>query len=118
MKQIIFSLIYLASLLSLSVFVFDPTHLYYELPWLDVPMHVMGGFGVAALFIAYKLYRKRKISFTAMILFYFLIAVGWELYELANDIMNLVQWNGWPDTLSDVVNGAIGSIIAYLIFKK
>jgi hypothetical protein len=118
MKQIVGSLIYLAALLSLSVFVFDPTHLYYELPWLDIPMHVMGGIGTASLFIAINLYRKKKIKLAHLMLFYMVVAISWELYELANDIMNLSPWNGWTDTVSDIINGALGSLFAFFIFKK
>jgi hypothetical protein len=28
------------------------------------------------------------------------------------------SWNGWSDTLSDIVNGAIGAGVAYVFFKN
>lgn len=118
MKYIVSTIVYLAALLSLSVFVFDPTHLYYELPWLDIPMHVFGGFGVVSLVLSVARYRKQKISLTMALIFYLCVAISWELYELGHDIIRHTQWNGWTDTISDIINGAIGGSVAYYLFKK
>lgn len=118
MKHIISSTLYLIVLLCLSEFVFDPTHLYYELPWLDIPMHIMGGFGVASLMIAIANYQHKKVSFLAVLCVYFLVAVGWELYEFVHDVALSFPWNGWFDTLSDIFNGGIGASIAYYLLKK
>jgi hypothetical protein len=49
MKHIIISALYLLTLFCLSHFVFDPSYLYNEIPWLDIPMHIMGGFVVGVL---------------------------------------------------------------------
>jgi hypothetical protein len=49
MKQIMLSALYLLTLFSISEFIFNPTYLYYEIVWLDIPMHIFGGFGVASL---------------------------------------------------------------------
>ena len=118
MKHIISSTLYLIILLCLSKFIFDPTYLYYEIPWLDIPMHVMGGFGVASLVLAVSAYKKKKMTFVSVLLIYLFIAVGWEVYEFIQDTMNNVSWNGWEDTLSDIANGAIGSSVAYYLLKK
>ena len=118
MKHIISSGLYLIILLCLSVFVFDATNLYYELPWLDIPMHVMGGFGVASFVMSVVFYSKQKISLVQVLILYLCVAVGWELYELAGDLMRSTQWNGWPDTLADVFNGGVGAMIAYYLLKK
>jgi hypothetical protein len=100
------------------VFVFDPTHLYYELWWLDIPMHIMGGFGVASLIMAVVAYRKKKISYIAVLGLFLCVAVGWEVYELARDIMASQSWGGWSDTLSDIFNGGVGASVAYYLLKK
>lgn len=118
MKHIISSLLYLLILFCLSKFVFDPTNLYYELPWLDIPMHGMGGFGVASLAIAIANYKKRTLSLQTVILVYLGVALGWELYELAHDLINGSSWNGWPDTISDVINGGVGALVSYYLLKK
>lgn len=116
MKSIITSVTYLIVLLALSVFVFDPTKLYYELPWLDIPMHIMGGFGVASLALSISLYKKHTLSYSSVILLYLLVAFGWELYEFAQDQMQHLDWNGWSDTLSDTFNGAVGATVSYYYF--
>ena len=118
MKHIITSALYLAVLLLLSVFVFDKTNLYYELPWLDIPMHVLGGFGVASLALSVQAYRNKKASFFIISAAYICVAVGWELYEFVKDVMNISPWNGWSDTISDLVNGAIGATCSYYLLKK
>ena len=118
MKHIISSALFLLVLLCLSVFVFDPTHLYYELPWLDIPMHLLGGFGLTSLFLAIAVHGKQKLSLTQILLLYTLVAIGWELYEIAKDFIGNTTWNGWPDTISDVINGAIGATVAYYLLDK
>lgn len=119
MKSIVISGIYLAALLSLSVFVFEPTNLYFELWWLDIPMHVLGGFGVASLCMSISYYyNNKKISLLSMLVLYLIIAIGWELYELMHDIVRNTSWGGWGDTLDDIFNGAIGASVAYYFLKK
>ncbi len=117
MKHIISSVLFLVVLLCLSVFIFDPSNLYYELPWLDIPMHVVGGFGVASFALAVLAYKKKKTCFMVVISFYFCIAIGWESYEYVKDLAHNTLWNGWSDTLSDIINGAIGATIAYFLLK-
>ena len=118
MKHIISSVLYLVILLCLSEFVFDPTNLYYELPWLDIPMHIMGGFGVASLALAVASYKKKTLSLTTVLIVYLCVAAGWELYELAHDFLHNSDWNGWSDTISDVINGGIGALVSYYLLKK
>jgi Ca2+/Na+ antiporter len=119
MKHIIGSLFFLIVLLCLSVFIFDPSKLYFELPWLDIPMHVLGGFGVASFVMAVATYGKQKLSIVHVLILYLCVAVTWELYELVKDVFaSNVPWNGWSDTLSDTINGAVGAVVAFFIFKK
>ena len=118
MKHIVSSLLYLVVLLCLSVFVFDRTNLYYEIPWLDIPMHVMGGFGIASLALSVSHYKNKNISLSVVIAIYVCVAIGWELYELSGDIINNSPWNGWSDTISDFINGMIGAYSAYYLLKK
>lgn len=118
MKRIVISLLYLLVLFSISQFIFDPTHLYYELKWLDIPMHILGGFGVASLTAALYSYFGKTVSFWKLFIAYTFIAVAWELYEYFHDVIVNRVWNGWPDTAGDYVNGALGVIISYRLMKK
>ena len=118
MKHIIISLIYLLSLFCISKFIFEPANLYYELTWLDIPMHIMGGFGVAALTGAVLSYRGIKISYTKLFIAYVVIAVSWEIYEYVHNINTIDGWSGWPDTWKDLFDGLVGMSIAYLFVRK
>lgn len=119
MKHIITSALFLLVLFCLSVFIFDPTYLYFELPWLDIPMHVLGGFGVVSFLMAVAAHGKQKFTLSQVLMLYMCVAISWELYEVVKDlVVNHVAWNGWSDTVSDVVNGAVGAVVAFLFLKK
>ena len=118
MKRIIISGLYLIVLFCLSKFVFDPSYLYYELPWLDILMHVMGGFGVAVFTMSVLSYNGIKVSYAKLIIAYVAVAIAWEFYEYTNDIIAMREWVGWFDTIKDLVDGFIGMSVAYLSIKK
>lgn len=118
MKYIIISALYLITLFCLSKFVFDPTYLYYELWWLDIPMHIMGGFGVAALTGSILSYKGKKVSYIKLCIVYSVVAVSWELYEYLHDIISGGEINNIIDTASDFINGLVGMSVAYLFVKK
>lgn len=118
MKQIVISSLYLLVLFSISQFIFTPTELYYELKWLDIPMHLLGGFGVASLVSAIYSYFGKPISMWKLFIMYTLVAIAWELYEYIHDLIKDQKWNGWFDTVADYINGGIGVAIAYRLIKK
>jgi hypothetical protein len=118
MKQIIISALYLIIIFCLSYFVFDPAYLYYEIWWLDIPMHILGGFGVAALTNAILVYRGMKSTYWKLFFAYLFVALVWELYEYGNSIVGTAQWGGVLDTLKDLFDGAVGASVAYLLVKK
>ncbi len=125
MKHIIISSLYLIILFCLSEFVFDPAYLYYEIWWLDIPMHIMGGFGIATLTGAMLSYRGVKVSYAKLFVVYILIALAWEGYEHILNYINLGTWYGQRlpvvdvrDSVKDLFDGFIGMSIAYLFVRK
>lgn len=125
MKHIIISSLYLIILFCLSEFVFDPAYLYYEIWWLDIPMHIMGGFGIATLTGAMLSYRGIKVSYARLFVVYILIALAWEGYEHILNYINLGTWYGQRlpvvdvrDSVKDLFDGFIGMSIAYLFVRK
>jgi hypothetical protein len=85
----------------------------------DIPMHVLGGFGVASFVLAVATHGKQKLSLTQILILYLCVAITWELYEFVKDVLvHKVEWNGWPDTLSDVFNGGVGATVAFFFLKK
>ncbi len=118
MKQIIISALYLVIIFCLSYFVFDPAYLYYEIWWLDIPMHILGGFGVASLANAILVYRGAKSTYWRLFIAYLFVALVWELYEYATSVFGDAIWGGYVDPIKDLFDGAIGASVAYLLVKK
>lgn len=118
MSRILYSLLFLATLFCVSYFVFEPTNLYYEIPWLDIPMHIFGGMGVGALASALALHNKKKVSLLQAMIFYVVIAASWEVYEYARGVMVYDEASDYFDTVFDFANGAIGIILAYVLVSK
>lgn len=118
MKQIIISSLFLIILFSLSVFVFDRAHLYYEIWWLDIPVHIMAGFGVASLTNSILSYRKIKVSYWKLFIAYIFVAIAWEIYEYFNNVNTISGWSGWFDTIKDLVDGWIGMTTVYFLVRK
>ena len=118
MKKIIFSLIYLVIIFSVSQFVFVPANLYYEINWLDIPMHILGGLGVASLAVSVLKYLKIEITFWKVIVPFFVIAILWEVYEYVYSLYGTYVWGGWFDTIKDIIDGFIGAYISFYFSKK
>jgi len=104
----------------------DTNALYFAYKWLDIPMHLLGGFVVALLGVSlYSLYPKKidKAYFWVLILL-FVLTIGsfWEIFELSMSVMYHVQTMNLTniiDTTSDLINDTIGGVAAlYLTHKK
>ncbi len=86
-------------------------YLYWTYRWLDVPMHILGGFALASLLVAF-LFRYRPLYFLAGMIF---IAIGWEVFEAFIGIPRPADYIF--DTATDVLNDAIGGSIAYILAR-
>ncbi len=108
------------------------TNLYGRFPNFDIPMHLSGGFAMGMLGLAIhhqmaspshnRLHHLHHLLF--VVGFTMLIAVAWEFHEYFID-ETIGKWNNWPkmqlsisDTMGDLFNGLVGSIIAFGIFRK
>lgn len=125
MIRIILSSFFLILIFSISKFIFDPAYLYYELPWLDIPMHIIGGIAVAFFILSIFSYLKIRISYVQLVLGYVFIACSWEIYEHILNYIYVGTWYGnrlplkdGIDTMKDIVNGFIGMSVLYLFMKK
>ena len=118
MKQIITSALYLLMIFALSHFVFEPANLYYELKWLDIPMHIMGGFGIASIVAAILSHNEKPVSFVFLFVTYMVVALMWEVYEYLQGLVDYNTALGWTDTIKDYINGLIGTSLAYLFIRK
>jgi hypothetical protein len=95
---------------------------YFYYWWLDVVMHLVGGFwiGFATLaIIQWKL--KRALPLKERMAYAFLLAFGvgvlWEMFELLTDTSFALEpyvYNA-TDTFSDLLNDLIGGVVAGLV---
>ena len=118
---------YIPALISVSLlagihFVAGPGHWYYRYPGFDIPMHILGGMGIAfsVYWFITTFFPKYKQSFWSIIFFTLLAGICWELFEAINDIAGAPV--GTPkyylDLTKDVVNDTLGAIIAAWFLRK
>ena len=86
---------------------------YLHYPYLDIINHILGGIGIA-MALLFVLKNPKYI-----ILLTFIAGVAWELFEIYYDIsgwrVGTLQYN--IDTIKDLLNDTLGSIIVWLIAK-
>lgn len=97
---------------------------YWRVAWLDIPMHLLGGFWVASVALWFiSRYGKtgfRKVSKTTYLLSLFAvltIGVLWEIFEFKVDtLVNFSEKNSAMDTASDLFFDILGGVIAIAYF--
>lgn len=88
---------------------------------LDWVMHFLGGVWVAAASMYfYQRQGWKRPSLFHILLWVFLIALAWEIYEFIGDRFldkPLFQQSSW-DTVGDTVFALLGAIISHLFIKR
>lgn len=118
MVRIALSLIFLLVVFLISHFFFEPTYLYYEIWWLDIPMHILGGLGVGSLAYSVLSYRKIPVTYWKLVLVFVVIAFAWELYEYIRGLNPYASMDDYLDTLKDTIDGLVGVSVAYFFIRK
>lgn len=104
----------------LSHFFFTKLWLYWYYAWLDIGMHLLGGF----LIISTWFYLSKKSSFKEILkkpLFHPLIillilVIGWEIHQLLSG--KPMKSDYVSDTLLDLTLGTISGLITYIWFSS
>ncbi len=99
---------------------------YWTYRWLDIPVHIVSGFWVSltALWISLKIrhidsiFGYKKKSLFVMLISILVIAIFWEIFELIFKITSMNSTGYWSDSLTDILNGFIGGLIAFWYFTK
>ncbi|USN87504.1 MAG: hypothetical protein H6779_03765 [Candidatus Nomurabacteria bacterium] len=98
---------------------FKTTELYWFYLWLDIPMHLAGGFLVVMTwfvlqrrFIAGEKIFSQKFFHPLIILA--IMMVAWEIYKYM--IGDIVMDNYVSDTILDLIMGTVGGLIAFKLF--
>jgi hypothetical protein len=99
---------------------------YWSFRWIDIPVHIVGGFWVSltVLWIALKVghiekitnYKKRAL--VLMIGSAFIVGILWEVFEVVFKINFLHNVGYWRDSLKDILDDFLGGGLAYLYFIK
>lgn len=101
-------------------------HLYFYIWWLDIPMHILGGFWVGLMVLTYyfahrhKLYKSESLRFAFLLAVgaTFVVAVSWEIFEWGVDRANGLNHNDIVDTIADICNGLIGASLGTALFVR
>lgn len=101
-------------------------HLYFYYPWLDVPMHFVGGLWITLYLLSwyYTASRtKKKERAPLFVLTYALavtlvIGVLWEVFEFSVDTIIEFSQHNPGDTLLDLVMDAIGALFGAYVFLR
>ncbi len=81
--------------------------LYWTYRWLDIPMHILGGFALGSLIIAFLMRHKPGMFWLLMLG----VAIGWEVFEV---LIGMPRPTDYPlDTLKDLIDDGVGALIAY-----
>lgn len=116
--------------------------LYHTVDWFDVPMHFFGGYAIALLALAVygwmgerleikpRQHPQSALSITLLQLvfvagFVMIVGVAWEWYEFIFDQFATtmvakfgVAQMGLPDTMDDLFNDFVGSLTAWVLWRK
>ena len=116
--------------------------LYRTMDWFDIPMHFFGGYAIALLALACygwlgdrleikpRQHPQSGLSMTLLELvfvagFVMIVGVAWEWYEFIFDQFATtmvakfgVAQMGLPDTMDDLFNDFIGSLTAWVLWRK
>ena len=94
--------------------------LYWTYPWMDIPMHVLGGAVVAFFFLAmWDGYAKGSFKKGLAVTLGVVFAVGavWELFEFMGGITMLTDAGYVGDTLKDFTMDLVGGFVGYLYVR-
>lgn len=107
----LFVALVLAALLAAVHLYALPHFWYWYYPWLDVPVHFLGGAFMAAAVVGVLGSYKPK-TFALVVL---TGAIGWELFELAINVER--EANFVLDTSLDLLMDALGAIFVYVLAR-
>jgi hypothetical protein len=99
-----------------------------QLPWFDIPMHLLGGASIAwaAWSLMVEAYRRRVVTaqpwwflFFALLGMVMLVGVLWEMYEFSMDVLRgLHLQGGLTDTMKDLFDDLVGGTVFLLMLRR
>jgi len=125
-QQILFASFWVILSIGIINFLGCKYYLYWTYRWLDIPVHIVAGAGVALATLWFLTFFERfltinryktKILFAVLVVILF-VGIIWELFELWGGITYLDDHGYRFDTIKDLVDDTIGAMIVYGFFIK
>lgn len=97
-------------------------YLFSGYPWIDIPLHLLGGFcvGLASLGVLRFVYRGEKYialpNFLYIIVMTLCVGIVWEFVEWYMGASVAFGGNFWFDTKKDLLMDTLGGILSYICF--
>jgi len=98
-------------------------YLYSGYPWIDIPLHILGGFsvGIAAVGLIRIIFPGKAYTsvplFLYMILLVLCVGIAWEFVEWYYKASVAFGGNFWFDTYKDLLMDTLGGILSYICFR-
>ncbi len=90
---------------------------YWTVPWFDTIMHTLGGFLVVMLAVPFLKRVGMTLSVQTLVLSVIIVGVGWEVFELLNNITGVPPEQYWSDTIVDLIADLLGGLLAIAYLK-
>ncbi len=95
--------------------------LYWKYPWLDMPMHLLGGvtigLAVALPYVSRLRILQRFSPLLITLCGVLILGVGWEVYELSMGTSSY-KHGFWADTALDLLLDFIGALLGYWVAMR
>jgi uncharacterized membrane protein YjdF len=100
-------------------------YLFSGYPWIDIPLHILGGFsvGLAVIGLLRIVYNTREAYNQAPKLLYIVIGtlfvgIAWEYVEWYYHASVAFGGDFWFDTYKDLLMDTLGGILSYICFYQ
>lgn len=98
-------------------------NLYIKFWFYDIIMHILGGIGIAMSVYCVLVFLKldnHKGRFWSIVTLTFLAGFAWELFEIYFNLTGSKLWSTpyYLDTIKDLFNDVLGSVIVGLVLKN
>ena len=87
--------------------------LYWSIWWYDIPVHIIGGAGIALLAAWALALKGKQPSFFACMLMVLIAGLGWEVFEAYFGLTEFPQ--DTIDTIKDLCDDVLGGSVAFIL---
>ena len=121
-KRLLKRILYLIFFILVANFIADKFYWYFSIWYFDMIMHFLGGFWLGLAYLYFFPLKTLSFNFSQSIykilVFVFLVGLGWEVFELLFN--NIIAQNPFNllDTSSDIFFDLAGGVFAILYFLK